>query len=202
MEQVEFNSTDEATEYVADFLRNRLPETSLPPDLPSLVAQNLLPMWAKPAETVQPVRGRPAHVTRFRWVIRNEDLKLLDSVLDGLKASAAVGFFLIPAVSAAAALAAAAGIFAGLLKLAYNVVIKGAILSARNYSIIAALFNRPDGLTDQEILDQLIVAEPKLVWTIEDVREGLTMLSEIPSRSGKISLVWKSTDGRWRTTGV
>jgi len=136
----------------------------------------------------------------LRWVIRNDDLKLLDSVLDGLKTSAGAGFFVLGGLTVTGLTVATAGLFAGFLKLAYNAVSKGAILSSRDYSLIAALFGQSAGLTDQEILDRLIATEPG--WTIEDVRERLTMLGETPSRSGKISLVWKSTDARWRTAGV
>jgi hypothetical protein len=200
MEQIEFNSAEKVTEYVSNFLRQRFPKTSLPPEALSLVARDMSPIWEELSETVRPARSRPAHVASFKWVIRNDDLKLLDSVLDGLKASAGVGFFILAGVTVTGGTVAAAGILAGFLKLAYNAASKGAILSTRNYSIIATLFGQPAGLTDQEILDRLLTTEPS--WTIEEIREGLTMLSEIPSRSGKISLVWKSADAQWRTTGV
>jgi transposase-like protein len=37
-------------------------------------------------KTVQEIASKPAHIAALRWVIRDDDLKLLDSILDGLKA--------------------------------------------------------------------------------------------------------------------
>jgi hypothetical protein len=86
------------------------------------------------------------------------------------------------------------------LKATFNHSIGKPGLSPHDYWILASLLRAPDGLTDQELLDQLMVEEPD--WTIEEVRASLTLLSEAPSRSGKIALVWKSASGRWRATGI
>ena len=200
MEQAEFDSSDKATECLSDLLTSKLSGTS-PSAIPvDLVAQDLLSIWASPLETVQPGRSRPAHIAGLRWVIRNDDLKLLDSILDGLKASAGAGFFLLGGLTMTGTAVAAAGLLAGFLKLAYNASSKGAILDARDYSVIAAMFGHPAGFTKEEILERLSVKEPD--WTIDEVGKHLDRLSETPSRSGKIALVWKSADEKWRTAGV
>jgi hypothetical protein len=200
MARMEFDSADRAIAHVSGFLGRRFSE--LPPSQATLplTARDLLSIWAEPEETVQPGRSRPAHIASLRWVNRDDDLKLLDSILDGLKASAGAGFFILGGLTVTATAVAAAGLLAGILKLAYNALSKGAILSPRDYSVIAALFGQTSGLTDQQILDRLLSSEQD--WTLEQVREHLEALGEIPSRSGKISLVWKSTNGRWRTAGV
>jgi hypothetical protein len=200
MEQAEFNRAEDAIAYISEFLSRRLQDRSLSAGVSLLVAQDLVSIWAKPAETINPRRSSPAHLADLNYVIRNDDLKLLDSTLDGLKASAAAGFFILAGVGITGTAVATVGMLAGFLKLAYNAVTKGAILSKHNYSILAALFGEPAGLTDQAILDRLLTTEPD--WTIEGIRDGLTMLTEVPSRSGKIAMVWKSTDARWRTTGI
>jgi hypothetical protein len=200
MGRIEFDSADKAIAHVSDFLGRQLAETTPTPSGLSLAARDLLAIWAQPVETVQPGRSRPAHVAALRWVIRDDDLKLLDSILDGLKASAGAGFFILGGLTVTGTAVAAAGILAGTLKLAYNAASKGATLSASDYSVIAALFGQSVGLTDQEILDRLSTSEPN--WTIDQVRERLAALGEMPSRSGKVSLVWKAADGRWRTAGV
>jgi hypothetical protein len=71
---------------------------------------------------------------------------------------------------------AAAGLLAGTLKLTYNAISKGATLSARDYSVIAALLGQSDGLAEQEILDRLSLSESN--WTVEQVRERLVALGE------------------------
>ncbi len=200
MGQIEFDSADKATAHISDLLRRQLSVTDPTSSAFPLAARDLLSIWAQQAETVQPVRGRPAHIAALRWVIRDDDLKLLDAILDGMKASAGAGFFILGGLTVTGTAAAAAAIFAGMLKLAYNALSKGATLSVPDYSVIAVLFAQSGGLTDQEILDRLSTSEPN--WTIDQVRERLAALGEIPSRSGKISLVWKGADGRWRTAGV
>lgn len=200
MGRMEFDSADEAIAHVSEFLRRQLSAVTATPSGLSLAARDLLSIWAQPVETVQPGRSRPAHIAAFRWVIRDDDLKLLDSILDGLKASAGAGFFIFGGLTMTGTAVVAAGILAGTLKLAYNAVSKGAMLSARDYSVVAALFGQSGGLTDQEVLDRLSDSESN--WTIDQVRERLAALGEMPSRSGKISLVWKAPDDRWRTTGV
>jgi len=200
MGRTEFDSADTAIAHVSDILGRQL--SAMAPTQPalSLVARDLLSIWAEPVETVQPGRSRPAHIAALRWVIRDDDLKLLDSILDGLKASAGAGFFILGGLTVTGTTVAAVSLLAGTLKLTYNAISKGVTLSARDYSVIAALFGQSGGLTDQEILDRLLTAEPN--WTLEQVREHLVALGEMPSRTGKISLIWKSSDARWRTAGV
>jgi hypothetical protein len=132
-------------------------------------------------------------------VIRDDDLKVLDTILDGLKASAGAGFFVLADLKPTATVVAAAGLLAGLVKLAYNAVSKGVVLSPADYSLLAILSKHRDGLSEEQLLDKLQQTSPD--WTAEKVAAALVDLSEAASRSGKIALAWKSA-GKWRLAGV
>jgi hypothetical protein len=201
MTQVEFDRVGEASTYICDFLESRLPNGGLSSKDRLSLAGDLTSIWAESVKTVRPGLGSGAHIASLRWVIRDDDLKLLDSILDGLKASAGAGFFILAGRTVTGSTVAAVSILAAFLKLAYNALTKGAILSPRDYSVIATLFNETNGLTEKEILDRLLSSEPN--WTAEQVTECVVKLTRLPSGSGKVTLVWKSDDdGRWRVTGV
>lgn len=200
MEAVEFDKNEDASAYLAGFLATRLSDSSVSSGSIPLLAQDLLSVWAVPVETVRPPNVRPAHIAGLKWVIRDEDLKVLDSILDGVKASAGAGFFAMAGITAVPHVVAGVGITAAFLKLAYNAVTKGVRLSPEDYSILATVIGKPSGLLAEEIYDRLAKVEPN--WTVEAISQRLTSLTEIPNKSGKIALVWKSADNRWRTTGV
>jgi len=200
MEQTEFDNAEKAAECVSNALQHKLSDI-LPSGVPlSLLARDLITIWVKQIETIQPKRSRPAHIAGLRWVIRSDDLKLLDSILDGLKVSAGAGFFILGGLTPTGTVVAAAGLFASFLKLTFNAVSKGAVLCPRDYSVIATLFGQSTGMTNQDILDHLSNVESD--WTLTEIDERLTKLSEIPCQSGKIAMVWKSFDARWRTAGI
>ena len=196
----EYMIADEAVTVIALYISQKMADSALPSGLYDVIAADLLPLWMKKAATVHPPGSRPTHVAALRWVIRDDDLRILDTVLDSLKVSAGAGFFVLPNIASTATIVAAAGLFTGIVKLAYNATSKGVALSPHHYSIISTLFGQRDGLTDEDLLSRLLRSQDD--WTIDGVRAGLATLSEAPSRSGKIALVWKSADDRWRTTGV
>jgi len=196
----EYVDMDEAVMLITTHVQKKLADIGASSEFMPTVAGDLLSLWEEEVETVRVPGSRPTHIAALKWVIRNDDLKILDTVLDGLKASSGAGFFVLADRSISASIVAAAGLFAGVVKLAYNAVSKGVVLSSRDYSIIAALFDQDDGLTKEDLLSRLLLTQSN--WTIDDVQTGLASLSETPSRNGKIQLVWKSADDRWRTTGV
>jgi hypothetical protein len=194
----EFTRADDVIAFVASHLEGRL--SDLPTSANAAAAEQLSSIWSQPIQSVRPPGGRPAHIAALRWVIRDDDLKVLDTVLDGLKASAGAGFFVLTDLKPTAVVVAAVGLLAGVVKLAYNAASKGVVLSPDDYSIISALLKHKDGLTEEQLLEELRPADPG--WTPEKTRSELARLAEAPSRSGKIALVWKTPDSKWRTTGL
>jgi hypothetical protein len=188
---------EEALRRVIGALEVKL-EGLLPSAVPAHdLAAELMPLWKRPTETIAAPGSRPAWLPG-KIVVRDEDLKLLDAVLDGLKASVGVGFFLSGAPAVASA-TAATGIAAVLIKLIYNAAMKGVALNGRSHAVLAALAAHRGGLTAVEIAELLAPDDPTL--NTAAVNEILIGLSAAPARSGKVALVWEAS-GRWRTTGV
>ncbi len=199
MDVTQFDNVASAAAAVSGTLGSKL-SAIVPGGMDSdVLARELIAIWSVPVETVQPRRNRPAHVARLRWVIRNEDLKLFDSVLDGLSASSAVGLFLSDSWDKGSAVAIVA-MLAKLLKLSYNAVKKGVVLDGRAFAVMAVLIQQSGGLTDEQILAH--VSPKQDDWTLAQVRQVLAELGSAASRSGKIALVWQSTDQTWRTCDV
>ncbi len=200
MTQHEFQEEEDAVNYVVASFKEGPTALTISEGLLPQLAREVVAMWIAPEETIQPRWSRPAHIAKFKWVIRDEDLKLLDSILDGMKAAAGANFFVLASSSLSGGTVAAVGIFACFLKLAYNARKKGVSLDPRAYSVFEVLSERRVGLTDKEILVALVEKDPS--WTFEDVHRTLNTLSEAESSSGKIQLVWKKSDETWRLNGV
>lgn len=195
----EYTNADEVIVLIASHLAGKLSALPTPPGAMRLTATELSTIWSEPIQSVRPPGSRPAHIAALRWVIRDDDLKILDTILDGLKASAGAGFFVLADLKPTAAVVAAAGLLAGLVKLAYNAVSKGVVLSPPDYSMLAVLSKHGDGLSEEQLLEKLLQTGSD--WTPEKIAAGLVNLSEAASRSGKIALAWKSA-GKWRLAGV
>ncbi len=195
-----FNASTDVEGFLSAHIAGTQLGAALPASDCALLARELAPLWHEAVDTVRSPHARPAHVAGLRWVIRDEDLKLFDTILDGVKTSAGAGFFVLAGLTPIGATAAAIGIAAAFLKLIYNARKKGAFLSERDYSLIATLLSEPAGLTEEEILVRLSSAESG--WTVAMVRESLAALADVSTASGRVSMVWKSADGRWRTAGL
>src|SRR5271165_1358003 len=98
MGQLEFQDREKTTRYVSEFLQDRF-SGKLEVETCDSLARELITLWREPdPSAVRPPGARGAHVAAFRWVIRDDDLKVVDSILDGLKASAGAGFFVVAGV--------------------------------------------------------------------------------------------------------
>src|SRR5258705_12288435 len=89
----EYTSADEAGKFIALYLRQKVADNVPSSEAYKALAADLLSLWMEKVETVRPPGSRPAHVAALKWVIRDDDLKILDTVLESLKASAGAGFF-------------------------------------------------------------------------------------------------------------
>jgi hypothetical protein len=134
-----------------------------------------------------------------RYAIRKNDFKIFDSLTDGLKAAAAVGFFTThqPAIGAKVAIAVS------MAKLLRSIAMRGALLDSDHalvLSILKCTVRSPDdeGLTPNEILTMVSSSRPNadLAW----VQQRLDRLKEFPTRDGDVAKLASSDSfGRWRS---
>ena len=85
-------------------------------------------------------------IPRINWIIKNEDLQLIDSLLEGLKTAAGVSFFMAPSIDSSKTWPAIIGIFSTVFKLARNVKNKSKIIDSTNFKILLLLKLDKDGL--------------------------------------------------------
>lgn len=83
---------------------------------------------------------------KIRYVIKNEDLPIFESLFDGLKTAAGADFFMKASTGDINSIwAAAIGIFSSLFKLYKNIRNKGKILPVLQFHILVCLKNYPEG---------------------------------------------------------
>lgn len=154
-------------------------------------------------ESVEPAAEVPfarAILRKFRWVIRDDDLKLLDALTDAVKSAAAVGFF-TAALNSSQLASATVGLLVAGAKLARQSLKKGARLEPLPFRVLLLLkANAPGGLREAELLDILRRVSPEL--RLADVLAALTGL-ECAAADGSIQrFAAKDGTGRWHANGV
>ncbi len=86
-------------------------------------------------------------IPKFRYVIKNEDLPVFESLFDGLKTAAGANFFLTGTKEDInKTWAAAIGVFNTLYKLYKNARNKGKALSSLEFQVLLCLKKYPEGL--------------------------------------------------------
>ena len=86
-------------------------------------------------------------IPQYRYVIKNEDLPILESLFDGLKTAAGANFFMsLSAGNVNEAYAAAIGVFSTLYKLYKKIKNKGKVLPSLEFQILLCLRNYPLGV--------------------------------------------------------
>ena len=138
----------------------------------------------------------PATIKKYRYVIRSEDLKLAESVLDAINKLIPTGLLIAVAKPTALPIAAAS-IVIDALKLLKRLRDKGAVLGVRAYTVLSLL--KSEGPTPLERLLTLLRAYDQS-WTDSELNGVLAQLKSYPTRSGSpVALVTASADGReWR----
>jgi hypothetical protein len=137
-----------------------------------------------------------------RWIIKNDDLKFLESLLDGLKGAAAAGFFLLAGATPAATLAAVIGLAAMVFKIGRQALRKGRTLLPYEYGIVTVLCGHRDGL----MLSELVMGLDHFTRqknNAEQVQDCLTRLKAINLADGTVvALVAEDAQGRWFAAGI
>lgn len=122
-------------------------------------------------------------IPKFNYVIKNEDLPILESLFDGLKTAAGADFFMKASSGNANTMwAAAIGIFSTLFKLYKNLKNKGKTVTSRQFQILMALNNYPEGLELGFI--KLILEPHNVELTEEQLQHDLEELGEIYTNDG------------------
>jgi len=147
-----------------------------------------------------PPGAAPALSKRFRWVIRDDDLQWMDALLDGLKASASAGFFVMASAANPATWAAVVAILAVLFKVSRHAVKKGKRLDERLFDLIFTL-HESEGAESEELLARL--RERDATWTMDEIEAGLKVLGRMPMNDGTIrELVSQLPNRQWRVSGI
>jgi len=136
-----------------------------------------------------------------RWVIKDDDLKLLESLFDGLKAGAAAGLIVGEPTTATFA-AGIVAIVAAVFKLGRQMRKKGRTLSELEYQVLAVLSSSADGLSESHLHTRLEVIAHRTI-DIAVLRETLKALEAIALSDGSVTaLVSLDAAGVYRASGV
>ena len=152
---------------------------------------------------VIPTSGRPDGLglvlNRYRWVIRDEDLKLLETVSEGFKSAAAADFFL-HAVPGGQLASATAGVLVAAVRLVRQARNKGTRIGPAEFRMLVLLKTNPEGLTPAEIT---AILKRSIPTTEDEVRRVLANLAKYAVGDGSTSaFVAEDGQGRWRVAGV
>lgn len=139
-------------------------------------------------------------VATSRWVIKNDDLAVIEAILDGLKSAAGANFFMTAVSQDGKILSAAIGLVSALFKVAKSARNKGIILTSRQFEIVYCLKNHPDGLDLDQLyrylnLNSQNITKPEL----EDLLKGLG--NTYTGDGSKRELVINSNN-LYRTAGI
>lgn len=141
-----------------------------------------------------PPGGAPAMISKFRWIIRDDDMALFEAIFDGVRLSASAGFFVAADTPHAALWGALTGVTATLFKLLRNVVNKGQTLDAPTFAVLLAVKNL-NGITSEALAERLERPHDEIVATL-DALKSLPMNDGNPKQ-----LVAKNESGQWVAAG-
>lgn len=162
----------------------------------------LLVVW-RVRDDVAQTPGRAGALLPFRYVIPDEDLKLVETIYSVLTTAAGVGYFLPhmgfdPTKGVVAALT---GIMVAILRVVGNLRL-AVRLTPEDYAIVALLAAaRSKGLALDELFAGYSPSFPNV--SIEQAEHRLEALCACARENGeKVALVWKDGEGRWHANGI
>lgn len=140
-------------------------------------------------------------VPRYRWVVRDEDLRLVDSLF--ASASAVVGTNVLVGSEAATAVVGVVAAVFTLFRAAYR---KGAMLSEQETTLLVAL----KGIGSPNTVDALVAYlngehgnASESEWTTERVKDLLESLERTRLQDGSVvALVERDGRGMWGIAGI
>lgn len=199
MSEKTFEDRDSAAHYLASHLPAELDTTQR---ALATTAFGLVDLFRETGFSV-PVEAdaRRAVIPSLRWVIRNDDLALIDALGKVVTASATGGVALVSTGSLSLGAAPPAlEILFQLVKVGKAVRAKGATLEPNEFQVLMALRSHAAGLSIGRLQEILPNHAP---FDSEDSLEALLHhLDKFPTRSGGVSLVWRSADQLWRARDI
>jgi hypothetical protein len=138
---------------------------------------------------------------RHRWIIKDDDLQLLESLTRGAQAAAGAGFF-AAGMPSTTVVAAAVGVAVAVFKMIRQVLRKGARVEQRQREILLLLKANPKGMTADQLLAALN-ASAKANWSLAEVETELTKLEKVRLSDGTVvAFVAVATDRTWSCAGA
>ncbi len=136
-----------------------------------------------------------------RWVIRDDDLGLMDAFGKILESAAAAGAIYASSHSlTATVIAPATAIATQVVKVARNAARKGVRLDDEDCFILALLAQSSSGFTTSQVASGFARRFDEI--RASEVPTRLAKLAKYPGRHGDVSLVWQGEDKSWRLQGV
>jgi hypothetical protein len=145
--------------------------------------------------------GPTAERLKFRWVIRDDDLNLLSSILSGAKSTGGVAAlkFIFGGISMAPAMLAA--IVATVFVFIYKARKKGVTLTDLQFQIVRALKSSKTGMSVDQIGKWLSWAKRKTSRRM--IEATLNELTKVRLKDGTVvPLVTQDAHGLWSATGI
>jgi hypothetical protein len=194
-----FEVQSAATDYLAAHLPQQL---SAVYGSSEKAAAALIENFEQPTFSAAPSgESRRAVIPSLRWVIRDEDLGLFDSLSKVMQAAATGAAVLAPIGSPAlAAVPPTIEMVTQFIKIALAIRAKGAILDEAELRVLMTLRQHRDGLSVHQLKEGLPANVP--FDSDADLEKVLHRLEKYPTRSGDVSLVWRSAAGFWHTRNV
>ncbi|MFL6664719.1 MAG: hypothetical protein ACJ8G7_21290 [Rhizobacter sp.] len=192
----QFADRVDAVEFVAGHLRQG-PMKAAAEDIAAAIVDE----WALTAEGHDADSPHRATFRPARWVIRNQDLGLLDAV-SGVLQGTATGAALAASTGSLTLglLAPAIAVVTHLVKASLNARNKGVQLSEPEFFLLALVREASAGAS----LDALQSAWTSRfgVGSAPGLEPRLEKLARYPARAGELALIWKGPDGLWRAKDV
>lgn len=138
-----------------------------------------------------------------RWVVRDDDLKLVDELNKALVAAAGVGFFLDGTKVSAAAIT---GVALAMVAVLRNAVRSSASLSDDQLAVLVALANASERPTTEALLDAIESANAAVPeassWDEARLKRALSILKDYPTKAGIRHFVSVDGNGGWGLEGI
>lgn len=190
---LQFADRADAIEFIADRLRQGNLGTAA-----EGISAAIVDEWGQSASGDDVDSSHRAVFRPTRWVIRNQDLGLLDGVSGVLQGTATgAALFASTGSPTLGLLTPVIAVVTHVVKIAMNLRKKGIQLTEPEFFVLAVVLECDGGAS----LDLL-----RSSWTARFGEEGasgvealLEHLAKYPSPVGDLSFIWKGSDGRWRT---
>lgn len=140
-------------------------------------------------------------IPKFRYVIKNEDLPVFESLFDGLKTAAGANFFMaVSTEDTNKTWAAAIGVFSTLYKLYKNVKNKGKSLPFLDFQVLLCLKNYPEGLELGYL--RFLLEQNDIILSDEELRQLLEGLSKVYMHDGSKKELVILEEGVYKAKGL